>query len=139
MKIIDFIKMAFLNLKKRRLRTILNVLAISIGTMLILVMIGLGMGTQNLLYSELKKYDLLNQIYVSPLEEVQNVQISVGSSRGENKKDFKKIITDKDLERMKDINGVEEVTGDVKLMIDEAKVENKGTFFTAFFCHGSKF
>lgn len=81
MKIFNFIKLSFKNLKKRRLRMILNMLAIGIGTTLIMVMLGFGFGTQNYLIEEIKKYDMFNEISVVPFKKSDNVKIETSTER----------------------------------------------------------
>lgn len=64
MKIIDYFKMAFLNLNKRKLRTAINIFAISVGVMLIVTLVSLGTGIQNYFMSTIKELNNLKQITV---------------------------------------------------------------------------
>lgn len=130
MKINNFIKMAFNNLKKRRLRTILNSIAIAIGTSLLVVMLGLGVGTQSYVWEEIKKYDLFNEILVSSEEESKtsvSFNISVGEeSKKENIKEEKKVenkITKEIVEKFKKIEGVELVRPVILTNVNEIKIK----------------
>lgn len=126
MKIVNFIKMSFNNLKKRRLRTILNSIAIAIGTSLLVVMLGLGVGTQSYVWEELKKYDLFNEIIVSS-DENSNTSVSFKVSVGEEtKKGEKKVenkITKDVVEKFKKIEGVALVRPVILANINEIKIK----------------
>ena len=51
----DLLRMSSSNLKRRKLRTFLTVLGVVIGTASITVMISLGLGMQQSLYSEVEQ------------------------------------------------------------------------------------
>lgn len=72
MKISDCLHMSFSDLKKRRLRTILTALGISIGTMLIIFMAGFGQGIQKISYDKMRQFDSMKIIKVSPKTNSKN-------------------------------------------------------------------
>src|SRR3989344_1393193 len=57
---------ALFSLRRRKLRTILTIFAVSIGTFLIGVMMSLGVGLQNLVIDQIKSIQSLNEITVLP-------------------------------------------------------------------------
>lgn len=75
------IKLGLKNLRRRKSRTILTVLAISVGAVLILIVSSLGFGMENLLMAELEKAGKMTQIIVRPAVE----GVSGGGPPGSNK------------------------------------------------------
>jgi len=55
MNLIDLLRMSSGNLRRRKLRTLLTVLGVVIGTASIVVMISLGLGLQQSLYAEVEQ------------------------------------------------------------------------------------
>ena len=55
MRWIDLLRMSSSNLRRRKLRSILTILGVVIGTASIVVMISLGLGMQQSLYRERKR------------------------------------------------------------------------------------
>ncbi len=140
MKLIDFIKLSFKNLKKRRLRMALNILAIGIGTILIMVMLGLGFGTQSYLIEEVKKYDMFNELSVVPFRKSSNVNVSFGvSTEGEVKKELNKKITKEDVRIFKNIKGVSWVSAVVEVILSEVRINNKKLAFVYGFGYDKDF
>jgi len=132
-KLIDFVKIAFTNLRKKKLRTILNSIAIAIGAMLIIVMVSLGFGAQDYIVEELKKYDLFNVVSVSPFKEVKTVTISFGTPQESiNEKEINKQIFDKDIEKFKEIKGVSHVIGMINVNPLNVKINGKELTISAF-------
>lgn len=126
MKFKDYIKTAFKNLRRRKARTFLTSFAISIGTMLIIVMVSMGVGAQNLILSKLKEQATVTQIVVSPYKSDSGVKVntdSEGNDEAAEKKNFKKL-TDENIEKIKSIKNVEDVS--VSLITQLSKVELEG-------------
>lgn len=129
MKIFNFIKLSFKNLKKRRLRMILNMLAIGIGTTLIMVMLGFGFGTQNYLIEEIKKYDMFNEISVVPFKKSDNVKIETSTGEIIEKRELNKKITKDDVRAFKNIKGVSAVRATVEVVFNEIRMNGKNLNF----------
>jgi putative ABC transport system permease protein len=94
MKWIDVFKLGTENLLKRKLRTFLTVLSVMIGSTSIILIVSLGNGLQETTTKQFKDFGNLNIISVMPTPE----------------EDGKKFFTDKDLDFIKNIEGVEVVT-----------------------------
>ena len=65
MSIIDLLRMSLESLFKRKVRTILTIMGVVIGTTSIVVMISLGIGMKNALLSEYESYGGLKSVEVS--------------------------------------------------------------------------
>jgi len=66
MSILDIFIMAFTNLWRRKLRTVLTALGMAVGTISIVVMISVGIGFQHAFEEQLKSFGSLNQVTVYP-------------------------------------------------------------------------
>ncbi|MCL1906123.1 MAG: ABC transporter permease [Clostridiales bacterium] len=66
MNILDTFIMAFTNLTRRKLRTVLTALGMAVGTISIVVMISVGIGFQRSFEEQLKNFGSLNQVTVYP-------------------------------------------------------------------------
>lgn len=111
MKIADCLKMSFTDLRKRKVRTLLTALGISVGTMLIILMAGLGQGIQKISSDKIKEIDAMKIVTVKP--ETNN-----------KKPQFKKIGFS-ELNRLRRIKGVSMVTASINTSVEEVKIENK--------------
>lgn len=125
----DQIKTAFRNLRKRKMRTFLTSFAIAIGTMLIITMVSLGVGTQNLVMNEIKKQGSVKEIFVSPQNKVDAVSINLTEeeaekAREEIEKNYKKI-TEQDIQKIKNMDGVEDVKIIVQTYINKIRIDGK--------------
>lgn len=113
MKLIDCIKMAFGDLNKRKLRTILTSFGIAIGTMLVILMSGLGQGIQTISNDEIKQMDTFRIITVKPQQQV-------------NKDETKdKKIDVSTLNKFKNIKGVSNVLASINTTATEISLDNK--------------
>ena len=97
----DLIDMAVRNLWKRKLRTFLTVLGVIIGTASIVVMISVGIG--------------MNEGYKSQIEEmgslyVINVNVPYSYDAADNKNREKAVLDKANIEKIREISGVEAVT-----------------------------
>lgn len=97
----DLIDMAVRNLWKRKLRTFLTVLGVIIGTASIVVMISVGIG--------------MNEGYKSQIEEmgslyVINVNVPYSYDAAANKNSEKAVLDKANIEKIREISGVEAVT-----------------------------
>ncbi|MBA5850226.1 ABC transporter permease [Clostridium sp. cel8] len=111
MKISDCVKMSFSDLKKRKLRTALTALGISVGAMLIIIMAGLGQGIQQISSDKLKEIDTMKVITVNPQTNTK-------------KPEFKKI-DENVLAKLSKIKGVSTVTASVNTIISQVKIGDK--------------
>ena len=102
MKIKNSVKIAFRNLNRRKMRTFLTAFAVSIGAMLIILMVSLGVGVQNIIENTLKADAAANVVNVSKY-------YSGDLANTENKDEVKNKVLDKDaLEKIKSINEVDD-------------------------------
>ncbi|WP_026895722.1 ABC transporter permease [Clostridiisalibacter paucivorans] len=126
MKIKEYIIMAFSNLRKRRARTFLTSFAISIGVMLIITMLSLGKGVENLIINSLEEFNTVNIISLLP----QEYENSKKDDDNNLKSDYK-VITENVLKKIANRKEVKdlvvEVSADAKeLRIGEKRVEING-------------
>lgn len=111
MKFKNYTKTAFKNLRRRKMRTFLTSFAVSIGTMLIILMVSLGVGVQKLVIDTIKAETPGNSIMVSPYK-FEESGIKVESDREEDSEALKPkftILDEKAIDKIKNIKSVEEV------------------------------
>lgn len=65
MRIFDTIKMAVRNLWRRKLRSVLTVIAVSVGVMAVVSLVSLALGAQNAFLGQLESIGLLSEIQIS--------------------------------------------------------------------------
>ena len=80
MKKIDFVKMGFRNLWRRKLRTILTITGVVIGTFSIVIMVSLGVGMTEGYKEQLAQWGSLTKITIDRYNYVWNEDTGVGSS-----------------------------------------------------------
>lgn len=102
MKLKNSVKTAFRNLNRRKTRTFLTSFAVSIGTMLIILMVSLGVGVQKIIEDNLKANASANVINVTPYRERVEGEMAV-HSKGE-------ILDDAALDKIKKINDVKDIS-----------------------------
>lgn len=139
MKITDKISMSFKDLMNRKLRSILTILAVSIGSFLLIVMMGLSDGIVSKLKDMISSFGDTNIVQVYPINaeamkdgggtEIkvtdlnQESQASEENSENEEDKTIKKIFA-KDLEDIKNIDGVEKVSAYVEGRATEVRLDD---------------
>lgn len=64
MKFLDYLKVSFENLSHRKLRTFITSLAVSVGVMLIITLLSIGIGIENFLFNSLREFNDINNITV---------------------------------------------------------------------------
>lgn len=94
----DYFKMAFTNLSHRRIRTFLTLIGIFVGIAAVVALVSLAQGFQNYLDTEFKELGA-DKILINP----------AGSAFGLNDKNPDPLTT-KDIEIIRDVNGVKEVS-----------------------------
>lgn len=119
MRIIDYISMAMSNLKKRKLRTFITTFAVAIGVIIIVVMLGFGTGLQQIVVKQMSKLDDMYAIQVAPYKNI-NIDDEGINSEGERKK-----ITGDVVEKIKNIENVEEIYVHMNSTASEIKINDK--------------
>ena len=90
--IFEYILMSLRDLWRRKGRTILTSLGITIGTLLIVTMVGLGTGVENFMYGIVNDQDSARNISVSPMKYMtDDEKDSIDYSEIQ---DYLKVITD---------------------------------------------
>lgn len=140
MKLSDKIKIAFKDLINRKLRTVLTVIAISIGSLLLIIMMGIGDGVVNQVKDMVNSFGDTNLIQVMPIDvdKVGNVDVSgeVTISTGDKKddvqlneqkdeQDYTKKITDEDAANLENIDGVEKIKAEITGNATSIKLSDK--------------
>ncbi|MBL4937280.1 ABC transporter permease [Clostridium sp. YIM B02515] len=113
MKFRDYTKTALRNLRRRKMRTFLTAFAVSIGTMLIVLMVSLGVGVQKLVVDSIKANTPGNSISISPYKmEESQVKLEDNLDDEELQEAIKpkfKLINREALEEIKKMNNVEDI------------------------------
>lgn len=139
MKLKNSIKTAFRNLSRRKTRTFLTSFAVSIGTMLIILMVSLGVGVQKIIEDNLKANASANVINVTPYKTEQNgVKLEVnkeGENSSEQSKSEPKIIDKNALDRIKEIKEVEDISVYTYIPSIEKKLMDKEIKDTAILAY----
>lgn len=130
MKFSDVIKMCFKDLGRRKGRTFLTSLAVAIGSMLIVTMVGLGSTAENFILGQLKKNVQAKKISVAPQKYMDLSEVNQNMTQEEYaeflEKNFKKI-DEGTIKKFKDLQGVEEVKASVTNPISEIIIEGKSS------------
>lgn len=113
MKLSDCIKMAFSDLNRRKLRTILTSFGIAIGALLVILMSGLGNGIQTISKNQIAQMDTYRIITVTPKEKVSK----------DVTKDKK--IDINTLNKLKSISNVSEVSASISTTATSVTLGNK--------------
>ena len=110
MRISDLLLMSINNLRRRKLRTVLTVLGVIIGTASIVVMVSLGIGLNEMTMEQIESYGSLTTIEVRSNMGYGGVAVSVGGSSSAGSE--AEYITDETIEqfaRMEHVKGVSPV------------------------------
>lgn len=140
MKLKNSIKTAFRNLSRRKTRTFLTSFAVSIGTMLIILMVSLGVGVQKIIEDNLKANASANVINVtSNKTEQDGVKLEV-NKEGENsseqsKSEPKKILDKNALDKIKEIKEVKDISVYTYIPSIEKKLMDKEIKDTAILAY----
>lgn len=100
MKLLDLLKLSVSNLKRRKLRTVLTVLGVLIGTASVVTMMSLGIGLNELNREDLEKYGSLKTIEARVPYNMQN------DNTGKNEPVYIKDETIEKLKRLPHVKGV---------------------------------
>jgi putative ABC transport system permease protein len=116
----DFLKLSLLNLKNRKLRSWLTMLGIFIGIAAVVALISLGQGLQNAIDAQFQQLGHDKITVMGKVGQITSPMASLISS---------KPLTDRDLNAVRRVNGIEEVTGWLmKSASMEYKKETRGIF-----------
>lgn len=105
MRWIDLLRMSSSNLKRRKLRTLLTILGVIIGTASIVVMISLGLGLQQSLYREIEQSGGMTSITVTGAPVGEQVYYSDSSEEESNK-----YVTEDTVKQLSALDHVKSVT-----------------------------
>ena len=117
MKFSDCLKMAFLDLGRRKIRTVLTSFGIAIGAMLVVLMAGFGQGIQKIAMDQIKQMDTMRIIQVKPEQ-------NSSKNSQQNKSEFKKI-DNTVLDEFKSMKNVEEVSASIDTQIQKVFINEK--------------
>lgn len=150
MKLTDKVQFAFRDLMHRKFRTFLTITAISVGAILLVFMMGIGDGVMDQAKKMVQAFGETNEISISPIdykksEEAMNKatanmgevsssdaclrsvdDTSVEQTEEEIKEDdFRKNITEEELNKIKNVEGVDTVTAYINAKVSYVKLEDK--------------
>lgn len=134
MRFRDNIGMALHDLKRRKGRTFLTSLGIAIGTMLVLIMVGLGFTLKNFIVDAMNGELSSKVITVSSIKKDAEELDNVADYEEWNEKNFKKIDTSM-LDKFGAISGVKELKASMSTMVEKLKI-NDSTKEGAFSIQG---
>jgi putative ABC transport system permease protein len=125
----DLIKMSFNDIKNKKLRSFLTILSISIGTLLVIIMAGIGNGLTNKIDTELKEVlGSSNLIAVMPYEITDHnlkVIVDIGNESTDVSKPKEKKINEEVLTKLKGISGVKDIAAVVNSKAASSKIGDK--------------
>ena len=148
MKLTDKVQFAFRDLMHRKLRTFLTITAISVGAILLVFMMGIGDGVMDQAKKMVEVFGETNEIFISPIDykkseeainkamenrdEVSNSNACLRSvdeveqTEEESKQDdFRKNITEEELNKIKDVEGVDTVAAYINGKVSYVKLEDR--------------
>ncbi len=107
MRWIDLLRMSSSNLRRRKLRSILTILGVVIGTASIVVMISLGLGMQQSLYREIEQSGGMTAVTVTGKEVGGQVYYTYDDSSGD---EATKYVTDETIDKLSKLDHVKTVS-----------------------------
>lgn len=113
MKFIDFTQMGFKNLWRRKLRTILTMVGVSIGAFSIVIMLSLGIAMTEGYKNQLAEWGSLSKITVDSYGYIYNEEMNVGMMQ-ENKLDDTLVQTLKGIEHVRAVTPILNVSASLK-------------------------
>lgn len=124
MKFSDAIKMGFRDLGRRKMRTFLTTLAIAIGTMLVVTLVGLGTSAESYIMDQLKQSGNIQRVQVLPMK-YQADKEDTDSNDDEDLEDMRKKIDLKTVEEITNINGVDEIVASISSTVSKITIDDK--------------
>ncbi|MBM7833156.1 ABC transporter permease [Clostridium sardiniense] len=125
MKFKDYIKMAFSNLGRRKLRTFLTAFAVAIGVMLIITMVSLGKGVENLITDSLEEFNNIKAISVIPTQYKDDVDDSANTNENAVADTKFKEITKENINKIKEKGDVQDIVSMFNASISSIKLGDK--------------
>ena len=83
MKLSDYLRLAFRNIRRQKLRSALTIFAVVIGAMSVTIMLALVTGAKSFFLSQVEANGTLQQVAVSPKTDITNFQ-DAGHGGGNN-------------------------------------------------------
>jgi len=124
MKFKEYVLMALRDLSKRKGRTILTSLGITIGTLLIVTMVGLGTGLQDFMKKTVNDQDNARSITVQPYKYIsQDEEDQI--DRANYEEDYFKKIDDELIKKLKDTDRAETIVASISYSPDTLKFSDK--------------
>lgn len=153
MKLLDKIIFAFKDLMNRKLRSLLTIIAVSIGSFLLIIMMGFGDGIMDKVKDMMGNFVDSNIVFVYPqdVKKSQNMDVQVSMEGGdvqvkevddkdeEKKDDGFKLISNKQLKKMNKIDGVDYIQAFVSGTATGVSVDNKDQINDNFTVVGTNF
>lgn len=145
MKFTDKVSMGYRDLTNRKGRSILTILAVSIGALLLIILLGVGDGIISKMHEMVESFGDINAVFVYPvdaekegdaitvsmggaeeikLEEVEGDEASESKNKDNKYENFKKI-TDDDIKPISEIDGVKKMIVCIQGAATSYKVEGK--------------
>lgn len=124
MKFKEYILMSLRDLWRRKGRTILTSLGITIGTLLIVTMVGLGNGVQNFMYDTVNSQDNARNISIMPLKYMTNDEMDSADQTTFMQDNFK-ILDDNLIKSLDETNNIESLVASVSSSLDNFKLNDK--------------
>lgn len=142
MKLTDKVSLAFNDVINRKFRSFLTIIAISVGSLLLVAMMGLGDGIINQSKKMIESFGATNEISVFSMDSNFMMGMSAGpNSTGEDQgsmveqdnsnvetektnEETKKVIKDADLDKISKIDGVEYVRAFASSSVTSTKIDN---------------
>ena len=113
MKLIDFVEMGFKNLWRRKLRTILTMVGVSIGAFSIVIMLSLGIAMTEGYKNQLAEWGSLSKITIERYGYVYDEETGMGMSQ-ENKLDDTLVQTIQNIEHVRAVTPILNVSATLK-------------------------
>ncbi|SFB02438.1 ABC transporter permease [Clostridium frigidicarnis] len=121
MKFSDAIKMGFKELGRRKMRTFLTSLAIAIGTMLVVTLVGLGSSAESYIMDQIKQIGNVKSVQVLPMKNIDE-----NKDKDElDMEDLGKKIDLKTVEKIKGIDGVDEIIASISSTVSKLTIDDK--------------
>jgi putative ABC transport system permease protein len=135
----DLIKMSLNDIKYKKLRSSLTILSISIGTLLLIIMAGIGNGLTTKMNTEIKKVlgssTLITVLPYEKLKDKYSVKISIGNDSTEVSKLKEKKLDEEALTKLKAISGVKNISATINGKITMSNIgdmQGKGADLVGF-------
>lgn len=126
MKFKESLRMALSDLGRRKGRTILTSLGITIGTILIVTMVGLGTGVKNFMLDTVNDEDSVREIQVAPYKYYDDDNEDMETmDQSEFQDKYGKVIDDNFINELKDTGMVDNITSEIRFYPSQIRYEGK--------------